>query len=195
MKRLNELFDVSYGTKLDLNKMRLLAVSNGGVHFVGRSSVNHGVSAEVAPLKNMEPYEGGLITVALGGTKLLSSFVQQTPFYTAQNVAILRPKAPMSFAEKLFMCLCIRHNRFRYSAFGREAKFTLTPAIALFIATLIRLERYRFNYGRKWHLERMVSAVIRLPAGTDGTPNWPFIEQYILSLPFSSQIVGTAYAP
>jgi hypothetical protein len=122
---LHELFDVSYGNKFDLNKMRPLALPNGGVHFVGRSSENHGVSASVAPLKGIEPYEAGLITVALGGTKLLSSFVQERPFYTAQNVAILKPKSPMTFADKLFLCLCIRHNRFRYSAFGREANRTL----------------------------------------------------------------------
>ena len=125
MTPLHELFEVFYGSKLDLNKMRLLPLSSGGVHFVGRSSENHGVSAAVAPLEDVEPYEAGLITVALGGTKLLSSFVQEAPFYTAQNVAILKPKIPMSFADKLFMCLCIRHNRFRYSAFGREANRTL----------------------------------------------------------------------
>src|SRR6267142_2501932 len=125
MTPLNELFDVFYGHKLDLNKMRLLPISSGGVRFVGRSSENLGVSATIAPLEGIEPYEAGLITVALGGTKLLSSFVQEAAFYTAQNVAILRPKAPMTFAEKLFICLCIRHNRFRYSAFGREANRTL----------------------------------------------------------------------
>jgi hypothetical protein len=39
-------------------------------------------------------------------------------------------------------------------------KFQLDSAIALFIATIIRLEKYRFNYGRKWHLERMAEAEI-----------------------------------
>lgn len=125
MTRLHDLFDVSYGNKFDLNKMRRCSVSRGGVHFVGRSSQNHGVSASVALLRSIVPYEAGLITVALGGTKILSSFVQGTPFYTAQNVAILRPKVQMGFSEKLFLCLCIRHNRFRYSAFGREANRTL----------------------------------------------------------------------
>jgi len=67
-------------------------------------------------------------------------------------------------------------------------KFELTPAIALFITTVIRLERYRFNYGRKWHLKRMKPAVVRLPARVDGMPDWQYMEQYIKSLPFSSQI-------
>lgn len=122
---LHKLFDIFYGNQFDLNKMQLLPVTNGGIPFVGRSSENHGVSASVAPLSGVTPYEAGLITVALGGTKLLSSFIQERPFYTAQNVAVLKPKAQMTFSDKLFMCLAIRHNRFRYSAFGREANRTL----------------------------------------------------------------------
>ena len=31
----------------------------------------------------------------------------------------------MTFREKLFYCLCISKNRFRYSTFGREANRTL----------------------------------------------------------------------
>jgi hypothetical protein len=73
----------------------------------------------------VQPYAPGVITVALGGTKLLSSFVQEYPFYTAQNVAVLTAKIPLTFPQKLFVCLAIRHNRFRYSAFGREANRTI----------------------------------------------------------------------
>jgi hypothetical protein len=326
MTPLHELFEVFYGNKLDLNKMQLLPLSSGGVHFVGRSSENHGVSAAVAPLEGIEPYEASLITVALGGTKLLSSFVQEAPFYTAQNVAILKPKIPMTFADKLFMCLCIRHNRFRYSAFGREAnrtlkdllvparsefpnwgggmgmainqlaepmadsstiasldaggwkyfelqelfsiergrgprkkeldgqgqtpfvtssdsnngrtgfttmspchkgntigvnrngsvgeafyqpigfcstedvhifnpKFQMNPFIGLFLTVLIRRERYRFGYGRKWGIDRMKRTRIKLPVKNDGRPNWTFMERYVMSLPFSSQVGGAEMEP
>ena len=122
---LHEIADISYGDQLDLNKMDRLPASKGGVAFIGRSSENHGVSATVALLSGLDPHEAGLITVALGGTKLLASFVQEQPFYTAQNVVILKPKTQMTFADKLYLCLAIRHNRFRYSAFGREANRTL----------------------------------------------------------------------
>jgi len=67
-------------------------------------------------------------------------------------------------------------------------RFTLTPEKALFVCTVVRLERYRFSYGRKWHLERMKMASIRLPSDADGAPDWTFMESYIKSLPFSSQI-------
>lgn len=67
-------------------------------------------------------------------------------------------------------------------------RFTLSPAVALFVAAVIRLERYRFSYGRKWHLDRMGAASIRLPGRADGGPDWQFMENYIRSLPFSSNI-------
>lgn len=137
---LSEYFDVAYGNKFDLNKMSALAIADGGVNFVGRSSENHGVSATVKPMKGIVPYPAGLITVALGGTKLLSSFIQEHAFYTAQNVAVLIPKQPLSFEQKLFVCVAIRHNRFRYSAFGREANRTIKkleiPALSEFPAWL-----------------------------------------------------------
>jgi hypothetical protein len=122
---LEELFYVTYGNKFDLNKMTLLPRAEGGVSFVSRSSGNHGVSANVKIVDGVQPYAAGLITVSLGGTKLLSSFVQEHPFYTAQNVAVLTPKIPLNFPQKIFVCLAIRHNRFRYSAFGREANRTI----------------------------------------------------------------------
>ena len=125
MAKLNELFDVTYGNKFDLNKLGQRARSEGGVSFVGRSEKNLGVTATVAPIASIDPFPSGLITVALGGTKLLCSYVQQFPFYTAQNVAVLRPKVSMTFDQLVYVCACIKANRFRYGAFGREANRTL----------------------------------------------------------------------
>lgn len=67
-------------------------------------------------------------------------------------------------------------------------KFEMTPAVGLFIATLIRQEKYRFNYGRKWHLERMAGAEIRLPVQANGAPDWEWMENYIKTLAFSAQL-------
>lgn len=322
MAKLNELFEVVYGNKFDLNKMAPRPRMEGGVSFVGRAEKNHGVSATVTPLKDVPPYSAGLITVALGGSKLLCSFIQEHPFYTAQNVAVLRPLKPMSFAQKLYICLCIRANRFRYGAFGREANRTLrvlevpdlsefpawiagaadsvieasaaaavnsptpglaiaewqkfvmgqlfdirkgsrltkanqvpgetpyigaidrnngvsnyishqphhaggtvtvnyngsvaeafyqpepfwasddvnvlypktrafSPAIALFLTTVIRQEKYRYSYGRKWGLERMKVSTIKLPTkpGTNPPePDWDYMERFIQTRPYSSRL-------
>ena len=318
MKKLSDIFTIRYGNKFDMNKMTPLPIAEGGINFVGRSSRKQGVRGTVAPFNGVKPYESGLITVALGGRKVLSSFLQERPFYTAQNVAVLQPKAKLTKSEKIFICMCIRSNRYRYSTCGREANrtlrdllvpdpanfpawlgnvtrqviegksasvnrgvpadldtsrwkpfaidrlfqikkglrltkanmtpgstpfigaininngvshlisqpplhtgntltvsyngsvaeafyqpvpyrcsddvnvlypnFTMTPAIGLFIATLIRREKYRFNYGRKWHLERMEQSLILLPADSNGNPDWDFMDRFIGSLPYSSQL-------
>ena len=67
-------------------------------------------------------------------------------------------------------------------------KFQLNKYIAMFLTTLIRHEKYRFNYGRKWYKERMEEHAIKLPANPDGTPDFNFMEQYIKSLPYSAAV-------
>lgn len=66
-------------------------------------------------------------------------------------------------------------------------KFEMNPRIALFIATIIENEKYRFNYGRKWHVERMNSSKIKLPV-KGGEPDFQFMERFIQSLRYSSTL-------
>lgn len=313
MIKLSELFSVSYGNKFDLNKMKVHD-ENTDIKFVSRTSQNLGVIASVEKFNGVEPYPAGLITVALGGA-MLSSFVQPRPFYTAQNIVVLTPKKQMSFQEKVFYCLCISKNKWKYSTFGREAnrtikdldlpdkiskwvghikeddtdlskpfiekeiplydrrwawfkyedlfsiergrgarkdkmsfegqtpvitsvdknngligridappvhkgnvigvnrngsvgeafyqpvafsstedvhvfnpKFKLTPYSALFLVTLIRRERYKYNYARKWSITRMNETRLKLPVDKDGNPDWQFMENYIKTLRYSGGI-------
>lgn len=67
-------------------------------------------------------------------------------------------------------------------------KFALNPYRALFLCAIIRKEKYRYNYGRKWHLERMRETKIKLPVDKSGQPDWEFMEAYIKSLPYSGGI-------
>jgi len=313
--KVSSLFNIGYGTKLDFKQMQTTSASDiEGVCFVSRSSKNLGVVARVKKYKDVKPLPAGTITVALGGSYLLSAFVQEQPFYTGQNVAVLTPKAEMTNDEKVFYCLCLGKNRFKYSAFGREAnrtlkslevpavpprwlrnvdksldettrepllkngphlqgrvwkwyqydelftikkgerivnndllagttpfirpiefdngvdgyvslspnhegntitvsyngsvgeafyqpkpyfavddinilypKFQLNPFIAMFLVPLIRKEQYRYSFGRKWHLKRMRTSLIKLPAA-DGKPDWQFMEDFIKGLPYSSAL-------
>lgn len=121
---LNDLFIIVHGNKLDLNKMKQVAPNKDAIAFIGRSGTKNGVVANVERLHDIEPHEIGCITVALGGAAL-SSFVQPLPFYTAQNIDVLKPIKEMTLDEKFFFCLCIQANSFRYSTFGREANRTL----------------------------------------------------------------------
>lgn len=64
-----------------------------------------------------------------------------------------------------------------------EPKFNLDVFSGLFISTIIRQEKYRFNYGRKWGKEIMEKSKIKLPA-KDGKPDFEFMVEYIKSLPY-----------
>jgi hypothetical protein len=124
--RVSDIFDFSYGTKLDLNKMEIVQKRNNDtVNYISRTSKNNGNSAIVKRIKDINPIKSGAITVSLGGTYVLSSFFHDYEFYTAQNVGILRPKIQLTNLEILFYCQSITANRFRYGAFGREANRTL----------------------------------------------------------------------
>lgn len=119
-----DVFNIDHGNKLDLNKMVRSPVGEHAIAFVGRSGAYNGFSAFVERVEGVDPYDSGLITVALGGS-VLSSFVQPICFYTAQNVHVLEARSDMSLDLKLYYCACIEANRFRYSTYGREANRTL----------------------------------------------------------------------
>ena len=315
MIAINELFDICYGNQFDFSKMEK---TDEGINFISRGSTNNGFVAKVKKFEDTEPFPAGLITVTMGGSYLLASFVQPSPFYTAQNIKVLRPKKNMNIATKLFYCTAIQHNRFRYHSHSREANstfdsimvpdikeipswitkfniatlksdrineesitldihkwkwfklgddrlfkikkgkrltkadmiegniryigaiegnngvsgfiankehlhpantitvsyngsvaeayyqsqeywatddvnvlypcFNLNKYIALFITTIIKKEKYRYNYGRKWDKELMEQSQIKLPVDVDGNPDWQFMEDYIKTLPYSSNI-------
>ena len=312
---LKSIFHIEYGNQFDKNK---LSFDANGINFVSRSSKNLGVDSKVSRIADIEPYERGLITTTLGGTYLLSSFVQPEPFYTAQNIKVLRPKQEMSFQQKVFYCYVISQNRFRFTSHGREAnktlneilvpdidhipnwvekthiaeiddspvcsdnsinlytkewkdfsfshlfnikgskttpyrnldpatsqksypyigtqatdngvrgffsmwtepvgdggvftidsavsgycayqdrpfsasdhvekllpKYPLNKYIAMFLVTVINIEQYRYNYGRKCSQSRLKHAKIKLPVRCDGSPDFDLMERYIKALPYS----------
>ena len=308
--KVHKLFDVSYGTSLELNHLKK---TDDGINFVSRTSTNNGVSANVELISGIDPFETGLITVAAGGS-VMSSFVQSKPFYTGYHVFCLKPKTKMSLQKKLFYCMCLRANKYKFS-FGRQAnrtlrdlelpdkipswinqvstdepiskksfhektidlsdrkwlkfryddlfkiergkgarkndiikdgitpfvtsidnnngwtgkvlfkpqhgsnvigvnrngsvaeafyqplpfcstedvhifnpQFELNPFRALFLITLIKKEKYRYSFGRKWGIKRMNETVIQLPIDKNDNPDWQFMEDYIKSLPYSKNL-------
>src|SRR3989338_61288 len=66
-------------------------------------------------------------------------------------------------------------------------KFQMNKYIAMFFVTILNLERYRYNYGRKCSQTRMEQIKIRLPA-ENGRPNFNFMENFIKSLQYSKSI-------
>ena len=66
-------------------------------------------------------------------------------------------------------------------------KFKLNKYIAMFLVTVLNAEQYRYNYGRKCSQSRMKDISVKLPAKKD-RPDWHFMESYIKSLPYSSNL-------
>ncbi len=286
------------------------------INFVSRTRENNGVSAIVKKIDTVDPVPAGTISVAGSGNSILYSFLQPEPYYSGRDLFYLTAKESMTDTEKLFYCMCIFQNRFRFS-YGRQAnrtlpylavpekppswiydnevpdfsqmrspvtelnpqklntanwkqfkysdlfdiergkgprkkdldgtgdtpvvtssdrnngwtdftteaprhkggtigvnrngsvgeafyqpvdfcstedvhiftpKFVMNKYVAMFLCSLIRAEKYRFNYGRKWGIARMKESIIKLPANSSGEPDWDFMEKYIKSLPFSSSI-------
>ena len=118
--RLDSLFDVKYGSNLELNA---LIQDKHGINFVSRTSKNNGVSAKVKAVQGVFPIEAGVLTVAAGGS-VLETFLQSEPFYSGRDLYYLTPILEMTASQKLYYAKCISSNRYKYS-YGRQANRTL----------------------------------------------------------------------
>lgn len=70
-----------------------------------------------------------------------------------------------------------------------EPKFNINRSIAMFLVTIINMEQFRYGYGRKFAQMRIKKTDIKLPVTKDGKPDWEFMEYYIKSLPYSSNLI------
>ncbi|WP_274436698.1 restriction endonuclease subunit S [Alicyclobacillus sp. ALC3] len=121
-KKLSELFDVRYGNSLELNRLRRTGPE--GIPFISRKMHDNGIAAYVELIDGIEPNPAGELTCAMSGNGVLSTFIQNRPYYTAFHVACLRPRVKLDTQELLYYCVCIRANRYRYS-YGRQANRSL----------------------------------------------------------------------
>lgn len=117
---LDELFDITYGVNLDLNK---LVQCEDGINYVGRTEKNNGVTAKVKKLDSIKPNPANTISVSCGGS-VLESFVQTKPYYSGRDLFYLTPKKDMTIKQMLYYCMCIRANKYKYN-FGRQPNKTL----------------------------------------------------------------------
>lgn len=122
--KVNELFEVKYGINMKLNAcVEATDDDPDAINFVARTESNNGVSAKVKPVHGKEPQPAGLITCACGGS-VLSTFLQEKPFYSGRDLYLLIPLQPMSRLAKLFCITVLKANKYRYN-YGRQANITL----------------------------------------------------------------------
>lgn len=66
-------------------------------------------------------------------------------------------------------------------------KFKLNKYIGLFIITVLKLEKKKYNFSRKMGTEKLNRMKLKLPS-KGNEPDWKYMEKYIKSLPYSSSI-------
>ncbi len=94
-----------------------------GINFISSQDKNNGVVAKVQECEGIKKYPAGIITVPLKGSVLMAH-LQPEPCYVAHQIAVLTPRKPMTKQAKLFYCLCIQKNAYRFN-YGRQADKTL----------------------------------------------------------------------
>ena len=122
--KVKDLFYVQYGVNLELLTCEATTAEDmDGVNFVARTSNNNGVVAIVKKIEGVMPQAAGTLSCA-GGGSVLETFLQTKPYYSGRDLYVLTPKKEMSLVEKLYYCMRIKANAYRYN-YGRQANKTL----------------------------------------------------------------------
>ncbi len=68
-------------------------------------------------------------------------------------------------------------------------RFEIDPFVAMFLVTIINMEQYRYNYGRKCSQGRMKHSSIMLPVcGDSGNVDTDFMRRYIMQCSYSKNL-------
>lgn len=115
----------------------------------------------ITDMCDLDPiFEPHCLTVPYNGNSVGIAFYQDEPFFASDDVQVLIPREDVS-------------------------RWAL-----LFVAALIRFERSRFSYGYKWNMARMRRTEVRLPATSDGQPDWSYMDSVMRGLPFSAAVAS-----
>lgn len=133
-------------------------LDHNGIPFISATENNNGITDFVTK-EGTKIFSGRSITVSNDGS-IGNAFYQENDFTCSHSVNVIRINK--------------KYNR------------ELNQYTALFLIPLIQKEKFRFNYGFKWRIERMKESKIKLPVDKNGDSDWQFMEDYIKSLPYSA---------
>ena len=170
--RYDQVFEISKGF---YNKKPVAGSPGAGVYFVGASDANNGITSwhskdEIRCTSktgteddsmNGKLFPAATITISNNGS-VGCAFYQPVEFTCTHDVN------PVRLIDK-----------------------PLNPYIAMFLCTVIELEKYRWAYGRKWRPVRMPSSIIKLPVKNVAGKtviDFQYMEDFIKALPYSGNI-------
>lgn len=153
----SDLFDVVYGVNLEL--VNCVETTKRDPDAIAFVSRTESNNGVSAYVKPVSGVEPQPenTITVAGGGSVLATFLQTKPFYSGRDLYLLYPKETISIPAKLFLVTVIKANKYRYN-YGRQANVTL-PLLKL-----------------------------RLPSKADGKPDWQFMENYITSLPYGDRL-------
>lgn len=170
---LHKLFKTSMGNGIDAITT---TYDNPKVNYVSRDSNGNGVVAFVDEIDGENVFPAGAMSLALGGSYLGSCFIQAEPFYTAQNVAVLQERVPLSVYTKLFISTLIRNEcKVKYQAFGRELNSHFRKDLNIKLPVVYNGNQITIDKTKKFSDEGYL-------------PDWTYMEDYFKSLPYSDKI-------
>ena len=121
--QIQDLFEVKYGSNLELNKQTQLSPDDpNAIPYVSRTAKNNGVTTYIQPTD--APLNPAHTLSVAGGGSVLSTFYQAVPYYSGRDLYFLKPKVQLSIRQMLNYKMCIEANKFRFS-YGRQANRTL----------------------------------------------------------------------
>ena len=170
---LHKLFLAGMGNGIDAV---ITTSDNPKYNYVSRESNGNGVVGFVDEIEGETPFPSGSMSLALGGSFLGACFIQKEPFYTAQNVAVLQEKVPLTDQTKLFIATLIRNEcKIKYQAFGRELN-----------------AHFRKDFTIKLPVKRDINGIVideTHEFSEEGyIPDWDWMDNYMKSLPYSDRL-------
>ena len=142
------------GDLFDIKKGKRLTSEDqteGSTPYIGAIDSNNGIANYIG---QEATHVGNTISLSYNGS-VGEAFYQPMDFWATDDVNVLYFKSSNGVA--------------------------FNQHLALFICTILRKEKYRYCYGRKWVLESMNETRIKLPT-KDNVPDWEWMENYVKSL-------------
>lgn len=69
-----------------------------------------------------------------------------------------------------------------------KSKYKISKYAMIFIASIIELDKYRYQYGRQYRMKNFERHIIKLPSSKSNLPDWDFMQDYIKALPYADFI-------
>lgn len=147
----------------DLEKGERLTESNrisGEVALVTASSYNNGITSfiDYENFKNKKKLFNNKITVDMFG----NVFYHNYDYYSDDNIHTLLLKD--------------------------KYKNELSDFTQIFLVAILKEISFKYGFGRQVRLHRLENEIIKLPISKTNVPNWDFMEKFIKSMPYSSNI-------